>query len=90
MRARIERAAGERSEARRVDAFGEPQPHQQELVGHLLARQRVVGDEAVAAASTRISQASGRFSVAVAWRSPSMSSRPCAPGPMPAYSWPRQ
>ena len=50
----------------------------------------VVGDDAVAERSTRISQASGRFSVAVAWRSPSMSRRPCAPGPMPAYSCARQ
>ena len=91
MRLRVERAAGERRVARGSMPFGEPQAHQQEFVGLL----------AVAAASrrrsapwpfasTRISHASGRFSVAVAWRAPSISSRPCAPGPMPAYSWPRQ
>ena len=46
--ARIERAAGEPLVARGVDAFGEPQPHQQELVGHLRAQQRVVADDAMA------------------------------------------
>ena len=63
----IERAAGERLVARRVDAFGEPQAHQQEFVGPLLARERVVDDQAVAErlrpASARLP---GRFSVAVA------------------------
>ena len=34
--------------ARDVDAFGKPQPHEQKLVGHFLARQHVIGDEAVA------------------------------------------
>ena len=35
--ARVERAAGQPRVARGVDAFGEPQAHQQKLVGHLLA-----------------------------------------------------
>ena len=45
---RIERPAGERRIARRIDAFGEAQPHQQEFVGALFAREHLVGDEAVA------------------------------------------
>ena len=45
---RIERAAGERRVARRIDAFGEPQSHQQKFVGHFARRQRLVDDEAVA------------------------------------------
>ena len=44
---RVERPAGERLKTRNIDAFGEPQPHQQELVGHVLTRQRVVGGEAM-------------------------------------------
>ena len=83
---RIERAAGERAIARRVDALGETQAHQQELVGLLFAIERSSVTRPWPFASTRISQASGRFSVAVAWRAPSISRRPCAPGPMPAYS----
>ncbi len=83
-----ERPAGERGEAREVDAFGEPQAHQQEFVARLDAAERFVGDDAVAASLRPASaSASGRFSVAVAWRRPSMSRRPWAPGPMPAYSW---
>ena len=35
---RVERAAGERRVARRVDAFGEPQAHQQEFVGRSRSR----------------------------------------------------
>ena len=87
MRASIERMAGERRVALRVDAFGEPQAHQQKFVGLLGARQRFVRRSTPwPFASTRISHDSGRFSVEVAWRSPSITSRPCAPGPMPAYS----
>ena len=41
-------AAGEPLIARGIDAFGEPQAHQQELVGHLRAQQHLVGDDAVA------------------------------------------
>ena len=48
MRAGSSDRPDKRPETRNIDAFGEPQPHQQELVGHFLARQRVVGDEAVA------------------------------------------
>ena len=44
---RVERAAGEPRVARGVDAFGQPQAHQQELVRHLLARERLVGFDPV-------------------------------------------
>ena len=62
----IERAAGKRRVALGIDAFGEPQPHQQEFVGDFARGELLVDDEAVAGASTRISQVSGRFSVSVA------------------------
>ena len=39
----IERPAGEPRVARGVDAFGQPQAHQQELVRHLFARERLIG-----------------------------------------------
>ena len=45
---RIDRAAGQRGIALGIDAFGEPQPHQQEFVGALLAIEHVVGDDAMA------------------------------------------
>src|SRR5262245_43512055 len=44
----IERASGEPRITRGIDAFGEAQSHQQELVGDLAMRERIVGDEAVA------------------------------------------
>src|SRR5581483_7013621 len=43
-----ERATGERGVTLRVDAFGKAQSHQQKFIGLLPARQRVVGDKAVA------------------------------------------
>ena len=55
-----------RPEARNIDAFGEAEPHQQELVGHVLAGERVVGDEAVTVGLDPHQPDSGRFSVAVA------------------------
>ena len=69
-----------------VEAFGEAQAHQQGLVGFLRLAQRRTFQDAVFLGFTRSSQRSGSFSVRVAWRAPSMSTRPCAPGPMPAYS----
>ena len=48
MRAGSSAAAGQRGVALRIDAFREPQSHQQEFVGALLAVERVVGDDAVA------------------------------------------
>jgi len=65
-------------------------PHQQEFIGTLFAVEAIVGTMPWPFASTRISHASGRFSVAIACRVPSISRRPWAPGPMPAYSSPRQ
>ena len=62
----IERAAGERREALGIDAFGEPQPHQQEFVGHFAGLSFSSTIRPLPAASTRISQLSGRFSVSVA------------------------
>ena len=46
--ARIERAAGQRRVTLGIDAFGEPQSHQQEFVGALFAVEEIVGDDAVA------------------------------------------
>src|SRR6266571_9474632 len=39
----IERAAGQVSVTLRVDAFGEPQSHQQKFIGALFAVQAIVG-----------------------------------------------
>ena len=47
IRAGVERPAGQRRVALRIDAFGEPQAHQQKFVGDFLAREHVVGDEAM-------------------------------------------
>jgi hypothetical protein len=47
--ARIERTPRKLRIARRIDPFGEPQPHQQKLVGALLAREHVVGRHTMAA-----------------------------------------
>ncbi len=47
IRRTIQRTARQRRVARRIDALGEAKPHEQELVGHFLARQHVVGDEAM-------------------------------------------
>src|SRR5262249_41574832 len=44
----VERAACQRRVALRIDPLGEPQPHQQELVGLLVTAQRVVDRHAVA------------------------------------------
>ena len=70
--------------ALRDDAFAEPQAHQQHLVGRLLQRQRVVGDEAVAA-RLDLRQPGLRMPLGRPWRActPSTVSRPCAPGPTP-------
>ena len=46
---RIERPPGKQGVACGIDAFGEPQAHEQELVGHLLAGERLVFDHAMAA-----------------------------------------
>ena len=45
---RIERTPGQLREARRVDAFGEPQPHQQKFVGNFVRLQHFVDGKPVA------------------------------------------
>ena len=49
-RAGAEAAPAHLAIARRLDAFAQPQAHQQHLVGRFLQRQQLVGDEAVAVA----------------------------------------
>ena len=44
----IERAARQSRIALRVDALGEPQPHQQKFIGALFAVQDVIGDDTIA------------------------------------------
>ena len=44
----IERAARQRLIASRINAFGQPQPHQQKFVGALFAVEAIVGDDAMA------------------------------------------
>ena len=46
--ARIERAAGQRGIAAGIDAFGQPQAHQQKFVGAFLAVEMIVGDDPMA------------------------------------------
>ena len=48
---RIELAAGNLFIAGDIDPLGQPQSHQQELVGTLFAGQHLVGDDAVALAT---------------------------------------
>ena len=73
---RLARYLYERSEEGRAVRVGEKETSEQgEIVrryADLFSREQL--------------EAAGRRSVAVAWRSPATSSRPCAPGPMPAYS----
>ena len=45
---RVEGTSGECAETGNINAFGEAQPHQQKLVGHVLARERVVNGKAMA------------------------------------------
>jgi len=44
---RVERATGQRGVTLGVDALGKPQPHQQKFIGALVAREHIVGDDAM-------------------------------------------
>ena len=53
MRAGIEQAARQCRVARKIDAFGEPQAHQEEFIGLLARRQLFIDDEAMTLRSRR-------------------------------------
>src|SRR5262249_38950153 len=72
--------AADGGEATKVDPFGQAHSHQQGLVCLLLAGKPCL------AVATRAAHCSGWCSVLVASRCPATTMRPCAPGPMPAYS----
>ena len=90
--ARLDRAAGRRApRSARDRCLRRAAGPSADIRRPARAGQRLVGDDAVAARLDAHQPAfPGASRSTVAWRAPSMSRRPCAPGPMPAYSWSRQ